>query len=222
MHASELKLVSPAPLAPARQGRALVVELAATELVLVEDQQRFTARRASSCLLEPAPGDQVWFVSEAGPSDAQRSYVIAVLERDASAAARLSVEGEAELHAERLTIVGERGLALRSPARVDLEGDELRVRGRLARVLLDECSMVLRSLFAHVSKSTFVGKLIETLAERISVHSQTSLRTTEQLDQVKAGAIEVRAESSAQIGAAQTFVTGGELVKVEGAQIHLG
>jgi hypothetical protein len=222
MHASELKLVSSDPLTPARQGAAIVVERDAAQLVLVEAQRRFTARRASSCLLEPALGDRVWFVSEPGLVGEQRSYVIAVLEREAAGPARLSVEGEVELRADQLTIVGEQGLALRSPARVDVEGDELRVRGRLARVLLDECSMVLRSLFAHVGKSTFVAKLIETLAERISVHSQTSLRTTEQLDQVKAGAIEVRAESSAQIGAAQTFVTGAELVKVEGAQIHLG
>jgi hypothetical protein len=105
---------------------------------------------------------------------------------------------------------------------VDVRADEVQVHARLGRALLDEGSMILRSLFTHAGKSTLVGKVIETLAERITSHSQTSLRTVEEIDQTRAGIIDYRAQTAAHIVAEHAFINGGELVKVDGGQIHLG
>ncbi|MFO7564010.1 MAG: DUF3540 domain-containing protein [Enhygromyxa sp.] len=212
MHAHDLHRINDISLATPRQGSATILEVHEQSYVLSEGSgaRPLTARRAASCLLEPAVGDRVWFVVEP-----QRCFVIAVLERDAEdRPAQLSVEGEAELRADRLTIHAREHLNLRS--------EELQVRGRIAKVVLGECSTVLRTLFTHASKATFVGKHLETLAERITAHSKTSQRSVEQLDQVKAGTIDYRATSSAQIGAEHALITGAELVKVEGGQIHLG
>ena len=121
-----------------------------------------------------------------------------------------------------MTIHASEGLELHSDKQLVLRGDEVQVRGRLAQIVFDECSMVLRSLFTHATKATFVGKLIETLADRISTHSKTSHRTVDEIDQLEAGTIHYRASESAQIGAEHTLITGGEMVKVEGGQIHLG
>jgi hypothetical protein len=217
MSAHDLKLVTesvPAS-APAGQGSASVEALVQGGYLLATDAAQIVATRAASCLLEPALGDRVWFVVEPGPSDQRRGYVIAVLERAASSEpARLSIDGDAELHAGQLSI--------RADKQLTLAADEVQVRGRLARVLLDECSMVLRSLFTHASKATFVGKLIETFADRINSHSKTSHRTIETLDQVEAGTLNYRASHSAQLGAQHTLISGTELVKVDGGQIHLG
>ena len=216
--AHDLKLVADPPLAPAAQGSATVGALLGHEYALTTEPGTppIIAARATSCLLEPALGDRVWFVSEPGPLAQRRGYVVAVLEREPSEQpARLSVAG-------RLTIHASEGLELRSDKQVILQGDEVQVRGRLGRVLLDECSTVLRSLFTHATKATFVGEVIETLAERISTHSKTTHRTVDGVDQLEAGTIHYRASESAQIGAEHTLITGGEIVKVEGSQIHLG
>ncbi len=205
--------------ASAHQGSAVVLELREQCIVLREgpDTQPMTAQRAASLLLEPAVGDRVWFVLEAGVVGQQRGWVTAVLEREANDhPARLSVEGSPELCVEAPKVT------LRADTLLELQADHLRVRGRLAQVVLDECSSVLRSVFTHASKMTVVGKLIETLAERISVHSQTSQRTVEHIDQVAAGTIDYRATHSARIGAEHALISGAEIVKVDGGQIHLG
>ncbi len=225
MPAHDLQLVRDPISMPARQGSAVI--LACTEqgflLDLLDPRAAgLTAKRAASCLLEPAVGDRVWYAVE---SEMTCGWVIAVLEREASETpTSLVIEGNAEFRtrAGKLTFTGEQGIELRTDARLDVRADEVKVHARLGRVLLDEGSMILRSLFTHASKSTLVGKVIETLAERITTHSQTSLRTVDELDQTRAGSIDYRAQTTAQIGAEHAFLTGGELVKVDGGQIHLG
>jgi hypothetical protein len=224
MPAPELQLVrAPVP-APARQASAIILGLDERGFVLdLLDMQGAPLRgkRAASCLLEPAVGDRVWCVVES-PDNA---WVIAVLEREAGdAPMRLSLEGDAELRTREGTLVlaGDRGVEVRTEARVDVHADEVRVSARIGRALLDEGSMILRSLVTHASKSTLIGKVVETLAERITTASQTSLRTVEALDQTRAGAIDLRAQTTAQITAQQTLINGGELAKVDAGQIHLG
>jgi hypothetical protein len=219
MQIHELQRGRAAATSPAHQGSALVLGLREQSYVLSErpDLQPWIARRAASCLLEPCVGDRVWFVVEAGPAGQQRSFVVAVLEREADERpARLSVEGAPELHvqADRLT--------LRADTQLGLQADEVRVHGRLLRAVLGECSSIVRTLFTHASQSTLVSKVVETVADQILAHSKTSQRTVEALDQVKAGTIDYRATGSAQIGAEHTLITGAELVKVDAGQIHLG
>jgi hypothetical protein len=135
------------------------------DLLVDDGHARFLARRATSCLVEPMPGDRVWVVSQT------EHFVIAVLDRPAAAASktRLVLEGDVELHASgQLELTGERRLALRS--------EELHVEARTGRVLLDRCAMVLGTLYAHLRETTFVGKVLETLVERVSQHSKRSYR----------------------------------------------
>lgn len=224
MPAPELQLVRELVPTPARQTSAIILALDERGFVLdVLDVhgEHLRGKRATSCLIEPVIGDRVWCVVES----ASHAWVIAVLEREASdTPARLSLDGDAELRvrAGKLTLTGDRGVELRTDARVGVHADEVQVHARLGRALLDEGSMILRSLFTHAGKSTLIGKVIETLAEQITTHSQTSLRTVEVLDQVKAGALDYRARTSAQITAEHTLISGGELAKIDAGQIHLG
>jgi hypothetical protein len=221
MHAHDLELVR-APVSPKpAQGTATVTahDGQGFGLNLGAETEPVTAQRAASCLLAPAVGDRVWFVAEGS-----RCHIIAVLDRaEPSAIATLGIEGDAHLQVGgKLTIDAQTGLELRSAAKLALTSDELRVRARLGRVLFDECSAVLRSLFTHVTTATFVAKLFESLTERFTQHSKTSYRSVEEVDQLQAGNIDYHAKSTAHIGATHALVKGGELVKVDGGQIHLG
>lgn len=219
MQVHDLQRARAATHAPATHGSATVQELREHTYVLgdLPDLQTWTARRAASCLLEPRVGDRVWFVAEAGPPGQQRCFVTAVLERaSGDVPARLSVDGTPEVHLEADV------LRLRAEEKLEVQTDEVRVQGRLASVVLDECSSIVRSLFTHASRWTLVGKAIETLADRIVSHSKTAHRTVETVDQIKAGTIDYRATHSAHIGGEHALVTGAELVKVGGAQIHVG
>lgn len=222
MHAREPKLEvvsDESSREPGHQGTAVVVAEGPARAWLVDDRGRQReARRAASCLLEPAVGDRVWIVSEG-----ERCYVLAVLERSSEAPATLRFEGDAALRVEgRFDLEAGDDLQLRSEAQVGIAGDQLQVQAREGRVFVRECKAVLRSLLTHASKSTTVAKLVETLADRVSTSSKTSSRTVTELDQLRAGLIDHQAEELAQIAADKVLVNGGEITKVEAGQIHIG
>src|SRR5262245_47784130 len=98
MHAREqkLELVSAPTPEPGRQGTAVVVGESTDRSWIVEDRgQQIQARRAASCLLEPALGDRVWIVVEG-----ERCWVLGVLERSLDVQATLRVEGDAVLRVD--------------------------------------------------------------------------------------------------------------------------
>ena len=223
MHAHDLHVLptspSPAPalqsgLQPGSQGIATLIEREGDDLQLDDGHARFTARRATSCLVEPMPGDRVWVVSQG------ERFVIAVLDRPSAAATgttktRLSLEGDVELHASgSLELTCDRQLALRS--------DELQVEARSARVLFDRCASVLGNLYAHLRETTIVGKVLETLVERVSQHSKRSYRAISEIDHVQAGSIDYRAEEALHVHAKHAMIRAEQLVKMDADQIHLG
>ena len=223
MHATQqkLELVSTDAPAPGHQGIAVVVARAEGEVRTweVEDRgQRRAARRAASCLLEPEVGDQVWIVVEGA-----RCYVVSVLERRAEGPATLRVDADAALRVDgRLEIHAADDLQLRSDRQVGVAGDEIEVQARAGRVFVRECKAVLQSLLTHATSSTLVAKVAETLAERISTSSKTSVHNVSEIDQLRAGVIDHRAAEVAQLAGDKVLVNGGEIAKVEAGQIHLG
>jgi hypothetical protein len=214
-----VELVTAATSEPGRQGTAVIVAEGPDRSWMVEDRgQQLQARRAASCLLEPAVGDRVWLVVEG-----ERCYVLAVLERNADAPATLRVDGDAKLRVDgRLEVHAVDDLQLRSDRQVGIAGDEFQVQARVGRVFVRECTAVLRSLLTHATHSTLVAKLVETLADRVSTSSKTSCRNVTEIDQLHAGIIDHQAVEAARIAADKVIINGGEIAKVEAGQIHLG
>lgn len=212
MHAREqkLELVSAPTPQPPGQGMAVIAAVAERGFVVDHQGRQLHARRAASCLLEPGVGDRVWIVVEG-----EHGYVLAVLERAGEGPSTLRVEGDAALRVEGR-------LELHARDELSLRGDELQVQARAGRVFIQDCKAVLRSLLTHAESSTLVGKLVETLAERVSTSSKTSTRTVTEIDQLHAGIIDHQAAEAAHIAADKVVINGGEIAKVEAGQIHLG
>jgi hypothetical protein len=169
------------------------------------------ARRASSCLLEPAPGDSVACLIVA-PDEL---WILAILQREdgthnvlrCEGPTRLEVtSGALQLDAETLQIDSGR-FALRA-ASVDVETDKALVLGRELRVI--------------GSAIKLVGSLMSTLFDRVTHHSKHHLRTTEGLDRVQATHLEQQAEQLLRLSGEHTLINGEKLVKTRGSQIHFG
>lgn len=216
MPAPNVTLLSERSPAPPRQGHA-TVSASGERLRLREGMLEFEASRAASCLLVPELHDRVWFVAAEG-----EAHVIAVLERAGEGPAQLRVDGEAELNATCLRLRGSESLELETEGRLSARSDKLELRARLAQVALDECTAVLRKLWTHARESTLVTRVRELFTERLTSHAKVSTRSVETIDQLRAGAIEHRAQDTALISAKQTLIQGGQIVKVDGAQIHMG
>lgn len=168
-------------------------------------------RRAASCLLAPEEGDQV-LVSGASVEDA---WIIAVLERRAATAARISLDGDLHVH-----VAGE--LSLQADTRLTLRGEEMDLRGARARVVVDSVEAVGNELTASVGKLRLVGNVFETMAERFIGFFKNSVRSVEGTDQVRSGSVDYQAANALSLHGRDVLATAENLVRVDAAQINIG
>ncbi|CAB3828291.1 hypothetical protein LMG26858_00560 [Achromobacter anxifer] len=176
------------------------------------DGRVWNAQRAASCLLEPQPGDEVLI---SGP-DPARVYLIAVTVQADPARATLQTEGELTLRSRTGDVL------LQSAGAVRVRAAEYAVEAEDERHTCGRMRMVAKQLHATVGEFRLVGKSYEAVLDRMTLMARLSLRSVSEMDQVRAGAIDFQAEQSARLHAAYTVVTGGDLVKVDAKQIHMG
>jgi hypothetical protein len=166
--------------------------------------ERWHCPRAASCLLQPSPGDTVLV---AGPHRDQL-YLIAVVTQADASQSRIVTDGD-------LTISSRQG-------RIALDAPTLTLQAQKAR--LDIADMDYRGAEVRVTTlvARFVGRTLETVLDRLSVLTRSSFRLTEEVEQVRAGQIDMQASETLRLHAKNTLVTSKALVKVDAEQIHMG
>jgi len=168
------------------------------------------ARRAKSCLVVPEPGDRVLCVTEG-----ESVFVLAVL--DGRPDARISVDGSIamEAHAGRV--------ALRSAGGIDLETtSDLQVRAKRGQVAVEQLGFVGRLLEAHAQKVSLVAHQVDSALGTLYQRAKRAFRRTEEIDQTRAGTVDVRADTLAALRADNTVITSRVLTKIDADQVHIG
>ncbi|MDP9915789.1 hypothetical protein J2W24_001425 [Variovorax boronicumulans] len=208
MHAL-LRKPLPAQAAPVWTGSALgtVVQTLPDGRFVVEPQPGgapWHCPRAASCLLQPAVGDVVLV---AGPQRDQLFLIAVVTQADPSQS-QLVAEGD-------LTIRSRRGGIAMQASAFALQADKATV---------DITDMAYRGAEVRVTTlvARYVGRTLETVLDRLSLLTRSSFRLTEEVEQVRAGQIDMQAAQSLRLHAKNTFVTSQALVKVDAEQIHMG
>jgi hypothetical protein len=168
-------------------------------------------RRAASCLLVPAPGDTVMV---AGASE-DALYLIAVIAQADPGHATLAVGGE-------LTLRSTGALALQSDTAVHTHAPEWQLNAERAQCKVDTLDYQGAEVRFSVLVSRFVGRACEVVLDRLHLLTRSSFRLTEEVEQVRAGQIDMQASSTLRLHAKNTLVTSTELVKVDAEQIHMG
>jgi hypothetical protein len=179
---------------------------------------RCQAQRAKSCLVAPEIGDAVLCAS--GPAGA---FVLAVLEGGEGAVTRLAVD-------EDLLIQSRGRVAISSPLGVDLVsgGDlamtsaELHVRAGKGSVAVEELGFFGRLLRAEVAKVALAAQEMDTVLTRLTQRAKRVFRFVEEIDQTRAGTIDMRARDLVGIRGENAVIAARVLAKVDGEQIHLG
>jgi hypothetical protein len=194
------------------EGGALVIETETREL---------RAKRATSCLLEPAPGDVV-LVADVG--DGRHAYVLAVLEREAGAPGHLVADGDLaiKLSAGALDVVTANGVRLVSRQEVSVVSGAFRVNAVDGSVVLERLSFLGKLVRAEVGKAKVFGETLDSLLERVSQRVKRSYRMVEELDHVRAEQIDYAAQKRLGLHGENAVISAECLAKVEGDQIHLG
>lgn len=201
----------------AHQTTATVLRVEGRTLVLSGEAR---AQRATSCLVAPEPGDYV-LVATDGYGE---SYVLAVLRREDEARVKLTADGDLEIVAPagKVAIVSREGVDIATSGDVGVAARAVSMRARVGSMVFERLSYIGDAVRAEVGKARLEGGVLERFVDRVSETVKRSFRTVEELDQVKAKRIDYGAEQSIALHSENTVVAAKELVKVDGAQIHVG
>ena len=177
------------------------------------------AKRALSCLIEPERDDRV-LVSTLGSGEC---FVLAVLEREAGAAATIVHDGDLNVRvAGRYGVLSSDGVEITSAKDVQIVSASLDIKATEGNLVFERLSLLGRLAQAELDKVKLFAGSIDTLCERTMQRAKRAYRVIEEIDQVKAGAIDYAARTMTRLHGKNTVITSEELVKVDGNQIHMG
>lgn len=159
------------------------------------------AKVALGCLVRPEPGDQVAVLRAGG------LWVTCVLTRDSDAPVCLLAPGDMEIAAA---------------GTLTLKAGVLNVRAAKARLWLDELAHFGRAVTAHLAGAKIFGGVLETVAERVLLRARHSYRVVDELDHVRCGNSDHKAEGVMHMQAENTFITADNVVRMNASQIHMG
>lgn len=178
-----------------------------------------SARRAASCLLEPAVGDDVLVVHHE-----RGSHVLAVLERDEEAPARLSADGDIEIAAAggRVSVSARDGVDLLTPGEAVVAAGSARITATRGEVMIDALVVLGDALTAKVDRVKTVARSVESTAERWVQRLDRAYRFIARSESVRAEYLDYEARSAFHVKSEVTLVNSAGLTKLDGSQIHLG
>lgn len=190
------------------------------EVTSMDGLRTLRCRRAASCLLLPAPGDTVMV---AGHHD-EALYLIAVVAQADSSQATLAVDGDLRLQSRRggIAIRGAGAIELQSDTAVATRSPQWTLAAERAQCTVSELDYQGAEVRFSVLVSRFVGRACEVVLDRLHLLTRSSFRITEEVEQVRAGQIDMQASRTLRLHAKNTLVTSKELVKVDAEQIHMG
>lgn len=206
-------------------GREVTQEIASVvrrkdkDFVLRLDGSELVARRATSCLVEPEPGDLVLVASSA-----HASYVLAVLEREEGKKATLAADGDLDLRVAngKLSIAAQDGIDLATGADASIVAARVNVSAVDGNVVVSRLTMLSSFVRAELDKVKLVATTFDSIVERVSAKLKRSYRKVEEIDHVEAEQIDYSAEKLMALRSQNAVVTAEELVKIDGDQVHMG
>ncbi|MBV7483531.1 DUF3540 domain-containing protein [Bordetella sp. BOR01] len=184
------------------------------------DGRSWQARQAASCLLAPQTGDQVLI---SGP-DPRRVYLIAVVEQADPSSAQLETTGDMVLRsrAGSVSLEGAQAVRLAGQDAVSIDTASLKLQAKDVHCVAEQMKYLGAEVTATIGTTRLVGKVYEAVMDRLSFLSRVTFRAAEEVEHVRAGSLDYRADKSARLHASYTMVTGENLVKVDAKQIHMG
>lgn len=189
-------------------------------LTLREPGLRYEARRAASCLLEPAPGDTVLATHTA---DGQ-AYVLAVLTRPEGAPSTLRLDSDAQLCAPggRLEIAARDGVDLRTPGTLSMAAAALDMTAATGKVAVRSLTVAGETARAGWDRVKLVARQSESVADQVVQQMKTRLCRVASLDLLRAKNLQQKVDDLYALGTGHALIRARKQVKLDGEQIIVG
>ncbi len=179
-----------------------------------------SARRAVSCLVAPVVDDRVLVAA----LDGGECFVLAVLERAEGAAATITHDGDLSIRLPdgKYAVTAQKGVAITTAEGVSVVSGSVDVRTVAASVGFRRLSVAGELAQAEIDKVKLFAKTFDSVLERASQRVKRSYRMVEELDQLRAHAVDYAAKTLMRLHGKNTVMTSEEVVKVDANQIHVG
>lgn len=180
---------------------------------------QITARRAVSCLLEPAGGDTVLATRVADDN----WYVLAILTRG-EAAAVVSLPPDSVLRSSTggLTLAAGTELAFAGGERISVVTPALEVQAEQAHGTFSILRASAGLIESTATRIRGIAELFETVADAIRQRAGSMYREVKDLDHLKAGQVNYRAETVLNLRGKHSVLSAEGEVKIDGTRIHMG
>jgi len=180
---------------------------------------RFAARRAKSCLVAPETGDRVLCAIE---PDAV--FVLAVLEGRPDAATVVRTTGDLKLQAPagRVAVCAGKGVDVVGTEDVAVTSATLNVRAKAGTVAIDELGYFGKLVRAQLDRVALLAEEVDSRVVRLAQRAKRVFRFVEDIDQTRAGTLDLRAQNLASVRGDNTMVTARVVAKIDGEQVHIG
>jgi len=179
----------------------------------------YQALRAKSCLVAPEIGDTVLCASAP-----EGTFVLEVLQGGEGAPTQLIADGDLDIQSRggRIALSSPEGIDLVSGGAVALTSAEVHVRAAKGSVAIEELGFFGRLVQAQVAKVTLVAEEVDSVLTRLTQRAKRVFRFVEEVDQTRAGTVDLRAQGLVGIRGENAVISARVLAKVDGEQIHLG
>ncbi|AUX37101.1 MULTISPECIES: DUF3540 domain-containing protein [Sorangium] len=196
-----------------------VLRLDGSAYIVETEDGEVRAKRATSCLLEPATGDLVLLAVVNGAR-----YILAVLEREEGAPSRLVAEGDLQIRLQRgaLGLSAPDGVHVQTGKDLSMVASTFRVQAKEGHVALGLFSFVSKLVRGEVDRAKLVGRSLDAHLERLMQRVKRSYRIVEEADHVRADRIDYAAKGNLAIHSENAKITASHLVKIDGDQIQVG
>jgi hypothetical protein len=202
------------------QDLGTVVRMVGAAFAVRMETGEIEAKRATSCLLEPAAGDLLLIaVTPSG-----HSYVLAVLDREEGAPGSIVADGDLDIKLRhgRLGVAAQEGVSVVSGKDVSVVSGAVQVRAVEGNVAFQSFTFLSTLVRAELEKAKVLAGSLDTILDRFSQRVKRSYRVVEESDHLRAERIDYVAKGTMSLHGANALITAEELVKVDGDQIHLG
>lgn len=178
------------------------------------------ARRAASCLLEPALDDSVLLSFNPGG----RAYVLAVLERPVEAAAVINFPGDVELRADKgqLRMAARDGMDFAATGEISLLSASYSLNTLRANLQFSELTASGGICTAQVEKLKLLARAVDSVVERIMLRATNSYRVVAETEHARCGALHYLVDKVLSLRSKHSVMTARGEMKIDGERIHMG
>ena len=190
------------------------------EIVVCTDRGDRRARRAVSCLVAPAVGDEVALITTV----VHRTFVIAILVAAEDRAVEIAVDGDLSISARggSCRIVAADGVELRAEGTLSFVSKVLHLRAEEGGVILSKLTLLASSVLGHLESVRLAAISVDGFFEHVTQTAKSWHRKVDDLDTLRAGHVDYRTDAEMCLRSENLLVGARNLAKIDAEQIHIG